>query len=118
MSFFSREENPSEEVTKLVQDRFDIFYKVLQTEDYWVCGNVFENLESGLLPEIIFGRNEPALTWLHDPLDAAVGAHRSGEPPARAAGTGWLGAIVTDRKRVGRGQRVAGRLDMGGGPLH
>jgi phenylpropionate dioxygenase-like ring-hydroxylating dioxygenase large terminal subunit len=73
MSFYSRESDPSPEVEKIVHDRFELFYKVLQNEDYWICGNVYRNLESGLLPNIIFGRNEPALAWMHEALDQAIG---------------------------------------------
>lgn len=73
MTFFSRTPNPSDEVKQVIQARFDVFYKVLQQEDYWVCAGSYKNLESGMLSEIMFGRNEPALTWLHDALDEGVG---------------------------------------------
>jgi phenylpropionate dioxygenase-like ring-hydroxylating dioxygenase large terminal subunit len=79
MTFFSREAEPSEGVKQLIQSRFDTFYKVLQTEDYRVCASAYRNMESGMLPEILFGRNEPALGWLHDALDEGVGI-RSGAP--------------------------------------
>jgi hypothetical protein len=82
MSFYSRESNPSPEVEKVIADRFELFYKVLQNEDYWVCGNVYRNLESGLLPNIIFGRNEPALAWMHEALDQAIGIR---VPPQQSA---------------------------------
>ena len=85
MTFFSREPNPSEAVKAVVEGRFETFYKVIQTEDYWVCGNIFENLESGLVPDMVFGRNEPALIWLHDTLDAALAPPLATAAPVCAA---------------------------------
>jgi Phenylpropionate dioxygenase and related ring-hydroxylating dioxygenases, large terminal subunit len=83
MTFFSRDTDPSDDVRAIIQKRFDVFYKVLQQEDYWVCAGAYKNLESGVLSELLFGRNEPALTWLHDALDEGVGlaAHETDREP-------------------------------------
>jgi phenylpropionate dioxygenase-like ring-hydroxylating dioxygenase large terminal subunit len=85
MTFFSRESEPTEEVKAIIQNRFDIFYKVLQQEDYWVAAGAYQNIESGLLPEVLIGRNEPALIWLHDALDEGVGMAPAKRPQEAVA---------------------------------
>ncbi|HXD03524.1 MAG TPA: SRPBCC family protein, partial [Novosphingobium sp.] len=72
MKGFARTANPTSEIAAKVRERIDVFYKVLQQEDYWVCGQAWENIRTGLVPELLYGRNEPALTWLHRSLDQAM----------------------------------------------
>ena len=72
MKGFARTANPTPEIAAKVRERIDVFYKVLQQEDYWVCGQAWENIRTGLVPELLYGRNEPALTWLHRSLDQAM----------------------------------------------
>jgi phenylpropionate dioxygenase-like ring-hydroxylating dioxygenase large terminal subunit len=72
MRYYSRTPNPSVEKAKMIDDRLETFYHVLQNEDYLMVETAFRNIESGLLPQIVFGRNEPALAWLHESLDEAV----------------------------------------------
>jgi len=72
MKFYARTPNPSEDLSRYVNERLELFYKVLQKEDYLVCGQAWENIRTGLIPELLYGRNEPALTWLHQALDEAM----------------------------------------------
>lgn len=76
MSFFSRNPEASKETEDMILERFEIFHNVLQTEDYWIGGNVQKNMESGLLTEMYFGRNEPGLIWMHEALDRGIGLNR------------------------------------------
>jgi hypothetical protein len=72
MRFYSRVAEPTQAQQDLIMGRFDTFYHVLQNEDYLMVKTAFRNIESGLLPSINFGRNEPALIWLHEALEEAV----------------------------------------------
>lgn len=72
MKFYARTPEPDAETAELIHHRLEVFYKVLQEEDYLVCGQAWENIRTGLFPELLYGRNEPALTWLHQSLDRAM----------------------------------------------
>lgn len=80
MKNFARVPDPSPEIVERVNGRLELFYKVLQQEDYMVCGQAWENIRTGLLPALLFGRNEPALAWLHQALDHAMVDLEAGEP--------------------------------------
>lgn len=79
MKFFARAPEPPQDMLERVHGKLEVFYKVLQTEDYWVCSQAWENIRTGLFPELLFGRNEPALAWTHQSLDRAV--HELNDPP-------------------------------------
>ena len=53
---------------------FDFIWQVVEQEDYWAGACVQRNLQSGLIRETTFGRNEPALINMHNAFAAAVGA--------------------------------------------
>lgn len=72
MKFFARTATPTAEKSKLIADRLEVFHKVLQQEDYMVCGQAWETIRTGLFPELLYGRNEPALAWTHEALDGAL----------------------------------------------
>lgn len=72
LKFYARTSDPSPESSDYIAKRLELFYKVLQTEDYLVCGQAWENIRTGLLPELLYGRNEPALIWTHEALDNAM----------------------------------------------
>lgn len=74
LKFYAREAAPAAETVDRIAQRLQVFIKVLQTEDYLVCGQAWEAISTGLLPELIYGRNEPALIWTHEALDAATEA--------------------------------------------
>ncbi|TWT15220.1 aromatic ring-hydroxylating dioxygenase subunit alpha [Reyranella sp. CPCC 100927] len=50
----------------------DILLKVTETEDFQQMVRIQKNLESGALPELVYGRIEPALVHLHTAINAAV----------------------------------------------
>ena len=55
----------------------DVLLQVIQTEDFPLMEKIHQSLASGALPELIYGRNEPALIHLHRSINAAVEAdHR------------------------------------------
>jgi phenylpropionate dioxygenase-like ring-hydroxylating dioxygenase large terminal subunit len=52
----------------------DILLKVTGEEDFALMAKIHQNLSSGALPELIYGRNEPCLIHLHKAIDAALAA--------------------------------------------
>jgi phenylpropionate dioxygenase-like ring-hydroxylating dioxygenase large terminal subunit len=84
MRYYSRTPNPTPEKAKMINARLETFYHVLQNEDYLMVETAFRSIQTGLLPEIIFGRNEPALAWLHESLDEAVRGNGAPMGAARA----------------------------------
>jgi len=51
----------------------DVIWKVLTEEDFPQSLAIHRNLVSGAVPELIFGRNEPALIHYHEILEAVIG---------------------------------------------
>ncbi len=72
MRFYSRTPEPSTEQEKVIMGRFETFYRVLQNEDYLMVKTAYQNLKTGLMPPMIFGRNEPALNWTHRAIESVV----------------------------------------------
>jgi phenylpropionate dioxygenase-like ring-hydroxylating dioxygenase large terminal subunit len=52
---------------------------VVDGEDFWVAGRTEPGIRTGLLDEVVFGRNELALAHLHRGFLAAIAATREGE---------------------------------------
>lgn len=59
------------------QRMLDFTMNVVTTEDFAQQEQIFGNLSSGELDEIVFGRNEPALIHYHESLDNALAENRS-----------------------------------------
>lgn len=72
MRFYSRNPAPTQEQQDLILGRFETFYHVLQNEDYTMVAQAYRALCTGMVPAMLFGRNEPALTWLHQALEEAT----------------------------------------------
>lgn len=72
-NLYTREKMVSEEQKDSGKAQFDYIFSVVEHEDYWVSSNVMKGFNSGLHPYSIFGRNEPALMFLHKTLHAAIG---------------------------------------------
>jgi hypothetical protein len=72
-NLYTREKMVSEEQKDSGKAQFDYIFGVVEHEDYWVSSNVMKGFNSGLHPYSIFGRNEPALMFLHKTLHAAIG---------------------------------------------
>ena len=54
----------------------DLVWQVTTEEDFPQSVAIHHNLASGLLPELIFGRNEPALIQYHQNIAKAIGSDR------------------------------------------
>jgi phenylpropionate dioxygenase-like ring-hydroxylating dioxygenase large terminal subunit len=52
----------------------DMLLDVTGSEDFPLTTQIHQNLKSGALPEVIYGRNEPALIHLHTSINNALGA--------------------------------------------
>lgn len=70
---FSRIPDASETERAVIQERLDVFARVVETQDYAMCGGASDNVRTGLLPELYFGRSEVAIGWTHDAMDRALG---------------------------------------------
>lgn len=69
---FGRLPEATPEQRTVIAERFEIFARVVQTEDYLMCSGASQAVQSGLMPEFYFGRNEPAIGWTHQALDRAL----------------------------------------------
>jgi hypothetical protein len=85
----------------------DLLLAVTDREDFPARARIQENLASGAVPEIVYGRMEPALVRLHRSTDAALarttgGGGREGDVLERpdAAGTA-IGADRSERNASG-----------------
>ena len=50
----------------------DAVLRVTETEDFPSMEQIQKNMASGALPELIYGRIEPALVHLHQSINAAL----------------------------------------------
>jgi len=62
------------EAERKSQFNVDIIWKVTSEEDFPQSLAIHQNLASGAVPEIVFGRNEPALIHYHQQIAAAIGS--------------------------------------------
>jgi hypothetical protein len=71
---------PSEPKSEKARDYFvknlDALLRVTETEDFPLMAEIQKNLESGALPEIVYGRLEPPLIHFHRSVDAALAAQK------------------------------------------
>jgi len=56
---------------------------VVDTEDFWVAGQTEPGLSTGVMPSVVFGRNEPALQHLHRGFAQELAAARQRPKPSR-----------------------------------
>lgn len=70
---FGRLPDASDAERKLIAERLDLFARVVETEDYAMCSGASDNLRTGLLKELYFGRSEACIGWTHEALDRALG---------------------------------------------
>jgi phenylpropionate dioxygenase-like ring-hydroxylating dioxygenase large terminal subunit len=75
---------PASDNQRAFWDRMVDYTMSFVDEDFVQQSTIFANLRSGILPELIFGRNEPALVHYHHALDhaldAATGARGGSDP--------------------------------------
>ncbi|HSG90879.1 MAG TPA: aromatic ring-hydroxylating dioxygenase subunit alpha [Pseudomonadales bacterium] len=62
------------EAERKAQFNLDVLWKVITEEDMPQSLGIHRNLASGALPELVFGRNEPALIHYHRQIAAAIGS--------------------------------------------
>lgn len=74
MKYYSRLPNASTAEKAVISERLELFYKVLQTEDYWVSNGIHQNIASGVAKPVTLGRNEPGVAWVHESLNAGLEA--------------------------------------------
>lgn len=70
----------SQEKAKAVDMAPWICETVVDGEDFWVAGRTEPGVRTGLLPSVVFGRNEPAPQHLHRGFAAALDAAASSSP--------------------------------------
>ncbi|MDR8394711.1 aromatic ring-hydroxylating dioxygenase subunit alpha [Paraburkholderia sp. USG1] len=73
---------PESEKERTFWDKMVDFTMSFVGEDFEQQKTIFSNLRAGILPELIFGRNEPALTHYHHNIDRALRAANA-SPQAR-----------------------------------
>jgi phenylpropionate dioxygenase-like ring-hydroxylating dioxygenase large terminal subunit len=62
----------TEKQTRYLVKNLDILLDVTGKEDFPLCEQVHANLASGALPNVVYGRIEPALVHFHQSVDAAL----------------------------------------------
>lgn len=60
------------EAWKRAEATADLLWRILDEEDCWAQSRIQRSLDSGLVPSVVFGANEPALQSLHANWDAAI----------------------------------------------
>lgn len=71
---FTAEEPKTESSIKYWRKNLDILLQVTGQEDFPLMEKIQHNLSSGALPELVYGRNEPALIHFHKSVNAALAA--------------------------------------------
>jgi phenylpropionate dioxygenase-like ring-hydroxylating dioxygenase large terminal subunit len=73
-SLFAPEAPTDERTRNRWSKNLDILLHVTETEDFPAMEKIQRNLASGALPEVIYGRIEPALVHMHSSLNAMLAA--------------------------------------------
>ena len=60
--------------------------RVVFEEDFGQQQDIHRSLRTGLMPEVVYGRNEPALIHHHEQIAAALGGRRSRSAERRGGG--------------------------------
>ena len=71
-SVYSLGEPEHEKARAYVIRNLDLLLEVTGSEDFTLMAEIQQNLASGALPEVVYGRIEPPLIHFHDQIDAAV----------------------------------------------
>jgi phenylpropionate dioxygenase-like ring-hydroxylating dioxygenase large terminal subunit len=75
-SLFAPAEPKSEKERAYWIKNLDVLLQVTQSEDFPAMARIQRNLASGAVPEVVYGRMEPALVHFHEAVDAALAASR------------------------------------------
>jgi phenylpropionate dioxygenase-like ring-hydroxylating dioxygenase large terminal subunit len=73
-SLFSAEPPATESTARYWKKNLDLLVDVTGREDFPLMEKIQSNLASGALPELVYGRNEPALIHFHKAVDAILAA--------------------------------------------
>jgi phenylpropionate dioxygenase-like ring-hydroxylating dioxygenase large terminal subunit len=73
-SLYAAEPPADDKARAYWRKNLDLLLQVTGTEDFPLMAQIHRNLASGALPEVIYGRNEPALIHLHRSINAALAA--------------------------------------------
>jgi phenylpropionate dioxygenase-like ring-hydroxylating dioxygenase large terminal subunit len=73
-SLYAAEPPASEKARAYWTRNLDLLLQVTGTEDFPLMARIHQGLKAGALPELIYGRNEPALIHLHTSINAALAA--------------------------------------------
>jgi hypothetical protein len=60
----------------------DVLLGVTNAEDFPAMARIQQNLASGAVPEVVYGKMEPALAHFHERVNAALAIAESGEREA------------------------------------
>ena len=71
-SVFAESGPMTEKADRYLRKNLDVLLDVTGREDFPLCERVQANLASGALPEVVYGRIEPALVHFHRSIDAAL----------------------------------------------
>lgn len=78
-SLYAAEPPVTDKARAYWKKNLDLLLQVTGTEDFPLMAKIHQGLRSGALPELIYGRNEPALIHLHTAInDAMVAAGGAG----------------------------------------
>lgn len=73
-SLYAAEAPQTDKARTYWRKNLDLLLQVTGTEDFPLMARIHQGLKSGALPELIYGRNEPALIHLHASINAALAA--------------------------------------------
>ncbi|HEX2887676.1 aromatic ring-hydroxylating dioxygenase subunit alpha [Vineibacter terrae] len=73
-SIFAPEAPKDEKTLRHWTKNLDVLLKVTESEDFPQMERIQKNLESGALPEVVYGRIEPALVHMHRAINEALAA--------------------------------------------
>lgn len=73
-SVFAPEPPKDDKARRHMTKNLDILLKVTESEDFPQMERIQKNLESGALPELVYGRIEPALVHMHKSINEALAA--------------------------------------------
>jgi phenylpropionate dioxygenase-like ring-hydroxylating dioxygenase large terminal subunit len=76
-SVFAPTEPHSERARNYFVKNLDLLLQVTGTEDFPLMEQIQQNLASGALPEVVYGRNEPPLIHFHRSIEEALAAGRA-----------------------------------------
>ena len=69
---FAPEPPPDERARRYWTKNLDLLLRVTGQEDFPLMEKIQAALDSGVLPALVYGRNEPALVYFHQAIDAAL----------------------------------------------